>query len=45
MHLEVQEDFIGLYSVDRIDAETLFRVIKDTLLRSGGVVRGVDSRC
>ena len=31
--LEVQEDFIGLYSVDRIDAETLFRVIKDTLLR------------
>ena len=33
LYIEVQEDFIGLYSVDRIDAETLFRVIKDTLLR------------
>ena len=32
-HLNPHEDFIGLYSVDQIDAATLVHVIKDTLIR------------
>ena len=31
-HLNLHEEFIGLYSVDRIDAATLVHVIKDTLI-------------
>jgi len=30
---EVNEEFIGIYAVPRIDAATLFSVIKDTLTR------------
>lgn len=32
-HLEVQEDFIGLYTIPDITANTILGVIKDTLLR------------
>ena len=32
-HLAAHEEFIGLYSVDKIDAATLVHVIKDTLIR------------
>ena len=32
-HLNPHEEFIGLYSVDRIDAATLVHVIKDTWIR------------
>ena len=32
-HLNPHEEFIGLYSVDRINAATLVHVIKDTLIR------------
>ena len=32
-HLNSHEEFIGLYSVDQIDAATLVHVIKDTLIR------------
>ena len=31
-HLNPHEDFIGLYSVDQIDAATLVHVIKDILI-------------
>ena len=31
-HLNPHKEFIGLYSVDRIDAATLVHVIKDTLI-------------
>ena len=32
-HLAAHEEFIGLYSVDKIDAATLVHVVKDTLIR------------
>ena len=31
-HLAAHEEFIGLYSVDKIDAATLVHIIKDTLI-------------
>ena len=42
---EVNEEFIGLYAVPRIDAATLFSVIKDTLTRLNLSFRNIRGQC
>ena len=42
---DVHEDFIGLYKVDKIDADSLVFVIKDTLLRLNLSLSNIRGRC
>ena len=41
----VHEDFIGFYAVENIQASTLFRVLKDVLLRRNLSVNKVRGQC
>ena len=43
--LEVDEDFVGFYTVSRIDAATLFSVIKDTFARFNLPIHKLRGQC
>ena len=43
--LDVHEDFIGLYSIDNTESQTLVKVIKDVLLRMNLSVQNIRGQC
>ena len=43
--LDVHEDFIGLYSIDNTESQTLVKVIKDVLLRMNLSAQNIRGQC
>ena len=43
--LDVHEDFIGLYSIDNTESQTLVKVIKDVLFGTNLLVQNIRGQC